>query len=57
MAGNLAFMSGSLVWAAATQGMTLDHLAQVARALAFLGSTRLQLYHPPQGTAQTKAHP
>ena len=54
MAGNLAFMSGAPVWAAATQRMTLDSLALVAIAFAFLGPTRRWLHHPP--TTHTHTH-
>ena len=55
MAGNLAFLSGVPVWAAATQRMTLDSLALVAIAFAFLGPTRLWL-HPPHPTTYTHTH-
>ena len=55
MAGNLAFLSGAPVWAAATQRMTLDSLALVAIAFAFLGPTRLWL-HPPTPHTHTHTH-
>ena len=51
--------SGDLVFVAAAQGRTLDHLALVASRSVLLGPTGLYLerrflagYHP-QGTAQT----
>ena len=47
MSGALVFISGILVFVAAAQGMSLDHLALVAGGwggLAFLGSTGLWQY-------------
>lgn len=42
VSGALFFLSGTLVFVAIAQGMTLDHLALVARAACILGTYRTQ---------------